>query len=198
MRRYFTDAMLKNAPKDNPARIGLEYCQKLFALEHDREDMTPEKRLEHRIEKSKPVVNVFYGWVDSTNPLTGSKFGKAIISAINQRAGLSMFFTDGRIELSTNRIENLIRPVALGRKNYLFADTVRVARSSAVAYSIIQTAIMNGLNPYQYLPYLFAELPTVLTKDPNADLSRFFPWMDDMQIKCKYAQDVEKQLTLMQ
>ena len=198
MRRYFTDAMPKNAPKDNAARIGLEYCQKLFLLERDYEDMTSAKRLERRIERSKPVVDAFFGWANSVNPLAGSKFGKAITYAVNQREGLSMFLTDGRIELSTNRIENLIRPVTLGRKNYLFADTVRGARSSAVAYSIVQTAIMNGLNPYQYLLYLFTELPTVLTNDPEADLSRFFPWLDDVQAKCKYANGFDGQLSLMQ
>jgi transposase len=196
MRRYFTEAMPKNAPKDNPARIGLEYCQKLFALERGYEDLSAEKRLEQRIEKSKPVADAFFDWVASVDPLAGSKFGKAIVYATNQRIGLSMFLTDGRIELSTNRIENLIRPVALGRKNYLFADTVNGARSSAIAYSIIQTAIMNGLNPYQYLLHLFTELPTVLTKNPNADLSRYFPWTDYVQMKCKYAQGAEGQLTI--
>jgi len=198
MRRYFTEAMPKNAPKDNPARIGMEYCQKLFVLERGFEEMSPEQRFENRIEKSKPVVDAFFLWVESVNPLAGSKFGKAITYAINQRKGLSMFLTDGRIELSTNRIENLIRPVTLGRKNYLFADTVRGARSSAIAYSIIQTAIMNGLNPYQYLLYLFTELPTVLKKDPDADLSKFFPWSDDVQAKCKYAVGTEGQLSLTQ
>jgi len=143
-------------------------------------------------------VDAFFNWVDSVNPLAESKFGKAITYAANQRKGLSMFLTDGRIEFSTNRIENLIRPVTLGRKNYLFADTVRGARSSAVAYSIIQTAIMNGLNPYQYLLYLFTELPTVLAKDPDAELSRFFPWMDDVQKICKYANGADGQLSLMQ
>jgi len=196
MRRYFTEAMPKNAPKDNPARIGMEYCQKLFILERDFEDITSEERLEQRTEKSKPVVDAFFAWVGSVNPLAGSKFGKAITYAINQRQGLSMFLTDGRIELSTNRIENLIRPVTLGRKNYLFADTVRGARSSAVVYSIIQTAIMNGLNPYQYLLHVFTELPSVLKKDPNADLSNYFPWSDDVQAKCKYAQGAGGQLTL--
>jgi len=197
MRRYFTDAMPKNAPKGNPARIGLEYCQKLFELERDFEDITSEERLKNRIEKSKPVVKNFFKWVNSTNPLAGSNFGKAITYAINQKEKLSMFLTDGRIELSTNRIENLIRPVAIGRKNYLFADTVRGAKSSAVAYSIIQTAVLNGLNPYQYLLHLFTELPSVLTKNADADLSRFFPWTEEVQEKCKYAQNAKGQLTLL-
>lgn len=71
------------------------------------------------------------------------------------------------------------------------------ARASAVACSIIQTAIANGLNPYQYLLCLFTELPSVLTKNPDADLSPFFPWVDNVQERCKYAQSAKGQLTLL-
>ena len=196
-RRKFEEAMPKNAPKDNPARIGFEFCQKLFALEREFEKLDPEERLKRRIEKSNPVLDRFYEWVGTVNPLAGSKLAKAITYAANQRGPLSAFLLDGRIEISTNRIENKIRPFACGRKNWLFSDTVDGANASAVAYSIIQTAIANGLNPYQYLLRLFAVLPTVLTKDPAADLSPFFPWADEAQEICKYAQGAKGQLTLL-
>ena len=81
--------------------------------------------------------------------------------------------------------ENQIRPFAVGRKNYLFCDTVAGAKASAVAYSVIETARVNGLNPYKYLLHLFTELPTVLTKNSDADLSPFFPWNDEVQAKCQ-------------
>ena len=197
LRRKFEEAMPKNAPKDNLARIGFEFCQELFAFERESEEMEPEERLTKRIEKSKPVLDRFYGWVGTVNPLAGSKLAKAIIYAINQREPLSAILLDGRIEISTNHIENKIRPFALGRRNWLFSDTVDGANASAVAYSIIQTAIANGLNPYQYLLYLFAELPTVLTKDPAADLTPFCPWTDKVQESCKYAQGAKGQLTLL-
>ena len=197
LRRKFEEAMPKNAPKDNIARIGFEFCQKLFALERDFEKLGHEERLEKRIEKSKPVVDEFYEWVGTVNPLAGSKLAKAITYAVNQREPLSVFLTDGRIELSTNRIENKIRRFACGRNNWLFADTVDGAKASAVAYSVIQTAIANGLNPYQYLLHLFTELPTVLTKNPDADLAPFFPWSDEIQKKCKFAQGAKGQLTLL-
>jgi len=197
-RRKFDEAMPKNAPKDNSARIGFEYCQKLFALEREFKDLKAEERLELREEKSKPVLDEFFDWVGTVNPLAGSKLAKAITYALNQRAPLSAILLDGRIELSTNRIENHIRPFACGRRSWLFADTVDGARSSAVAYSIIQTAVANGLNPYQYLLHLFTELPTKLTKDPHADLSRFLPWSDETQAKCKNAQGGSARLTLLQ
>jgi len=196
-RRKFEEAMPKNAPVDNCARIGFEYCQKLFALEREFEKLEPDERLKLRIEKSKPVLDQFYEWLGTVNPLSGSKLAKAVGYAINQKEPLSAFLLDGRIEISTNRVENKIRPFAVGRKNWLFSDTVRGAQASAVAYSIIQTAVANGLNPYQYLLHLFKELPTVLTKNPDADLSQFLPWADDIQAKCKCAQGANGQLTLL-
>jgi hypothetical protein len=197
LRRKFNEAMPKNAPTDNCARIGFEYCEKLFTLEREFEKMTPEKRLEERLKKSKPVLDKFYAWVGTVNPLTGSKLAVAITYAVNQKMPLSVFLLDGRIELSTNRIENKIRPFACGRRAWLFADTVDGARSSALAYSIVQTAVANGLNPYQYLLHLFTFIPTILTKEPGADLSQFFPWSDVIQEKCKYAQGAKGQLTLL-
>jgi len=197
LRRKFNEAMPKNAPEDNCARIGFEYCEKLFMLERGFEKLDPDKRLEKRIEKSKPVLEEFYEWVGTVNPLAGSRLATAITYAINQKVPLSAFLLDGRIEISTNRIENKIRPFACGRRAWLFADTVDGARSSAIAYSIVQTAVANGLNPYQYLLHLFTFLPTILTKEPGADLSQFFPWSDEVQAKCKYAQGAKGQLTLL-
>ena len=69
--------------------------------------------------------------------------------------------------------------------NASVADTVRGAQSSAVAYSIVETAKANGLNPYQYLLYLLSGLPAVLSKDPEADLSRFLPWAADLPDRCR-------------
>jgi transposase len=196
-RRKFEKAMPKNAPRDNPARIGLEFCQKLFKLERDFEKLTPEERFDKRIEQSKPVVDKFFEWAEAVNPLSGSKLAEAIVYTRNQKKQLSAFLIDGRLEISTNRVENMIRPYAVGRRNWLFADTVHGAQSSAVVYSIVRTALANGLNPYQYLLYLFTHLPIVLTKNKNADLSRFFPWSEEVQDKCRFAQDARGQLTLL-
>ena len=197
LRRKFNEAMPKNAPEDNCARIGFTYCEKLFMLEREFEKMDPDKRLEMRLKKSKPVLDKFYEWVETVNPLAGSKLAIAITYAVNQKKPLSTFLLDGRIEISTNRIENKIRPFACGRRAWLFADTVDGARSSAIAYSIVQTAVVNGLNPYQYLLHLFTHLPSILTKEPGADLSPFYPWSEEVQSKCKYAQGAKGQLTLL-
>jgi len=186
-RRKFNDAMPKNAPANNKARIGFEFCRKLFDLEDKFKKLTPDERLKERLKKSKKVLDEFFEWVDTVNPLAASKLVEAIVYVRRQREPLSAILLDGRIEISNNRIENAIRPFALGRRNWLFADTVAGAKASAAAYSVIETAKANGLNPYQYLLHLFTELPTVLTKTPNADLSPFFPWDDEVQKKCRLA-----------
>jgi len=197
MRRKFNDSMPKNAPEDNKARIGLEFCRKLFVLEDKWSGLVPDERLQKRLEYSKPVLDEFFEWVDLANPLASCKLAEAIVYARNQREPLRAFLLDGCIELSNNRAENAIRPFAVGRKNWLFADTVGGAQASALAYSVIETAKANGLNPYQYLLYLFAELPTLLTKEPEADLSRFFPWAEGVREKCRFAQGGEGQLGLL-
>ena len=185
LRRKFNDALPKSNPKNSKAFEGFSFCQKLFKLEEGWADIEYEERLRLRIKHSKPVLDGFYAWLETINALKGSKLADAVIYARNQREPLSAFLLDGRIEISNNRVENAIRPFAIGRKNFLFCDTVNGAVASAAAYSIIETAKANGLNPYQYLLYVFSHLPSVLSKDPTADLTRFFPWADEVQLKCR-------------
>jgi hypothetical protein len=196
LKRKFNDALPKTDKKDSKALEGLTFCQKLFALEEGWADLEPEDRLKQRLEHSKPVLDKFYAWLETINILQGSKLAEAVTYARNQRAPLSAFLLDGRIDISTNKIENAIRPFALGRKNFLFADTVKGAVSSAMAYSIVETARANGLNPYQYLLHLFSTLPSVLTNNPEADLSEFFPWKEGIKNKCQFAEGDNGQLSV--
>lgn len=191
LRRKFNEAMPKSPPKDNPAYIGMKHCQKLFDIERtfDEGEITPEERFIQRQEKSKPALDDFFAWVKTLNPLAGSKLAEAVTYAKNQEEPLSTFLKDGHLDISTNRVENAIRPFALGRKNWLFADTVAGANASAVAYSITETAKLNGINPYDYLLYIFSELPSILTQNPDADLSPFFPWDSGIAQRCRALKD---------
>ena len=87
---------------------------------------------------------------------------------------------DGRIELSNNRAERSIKPFVIGRKNWLFANTPRGARASAVIYSIVETAKENNLNPYAYLTHLFEKLPNLDSRD-NDLLDQLLPWIVKLQ-----------------
>jgi len=91
------------------------------------------------------------------------------------------FYLDGRTEISNNRIENSVRPLALGRRNWLFCNTVRGARASAIVYSIIETARANGLKPFEYLEFLLETLPNATIKS----IDNILPWGDAVPDRCR-------------
>ena len=91
--------------------------------------------------------------------LPKSALGTAVTYCRNQWSKLLTFLLDGRLEIDNNRSERAIKPFVIGRKNWLFANTVRGAKSSAVIYSLVETAKENGLAPFPYLTYLFEQLP---------------------------------------
>ena len=164
MRRKFTDA-LKPVPKDKwtetDAGKGLAYCDKLFYLEKQFVLLTSEERLNERERLSKPLVDEFYAWIESLEELPKSLLGQAQFYAQSQRKYLTRYLLDGRLEISNNRAERSIRPFTIGRKNWLFNNTVYGAKSSAVYYSLIVTAKENGLNPYEYLTWVLANAPNL-------------------------------------
>ena len=185
LRRKLVEALPPTNKQESKAAEGLDFILKLFALEDEFKELTPENRLEERLKRSKPVLDSFFAWVDSVNPLAGSKLGTAITYARNQQKPLSAFLLDGRVSIHNNASENSIRPFVRGRNNWLFSDSVAGAEASAFCYSIVETARANGINPYKYLNYLFCELPTVLTKNPDADLTQFFPWSVETRERCR-------------
>ncbi|GEA14979.1 hypothetical protein E308F_12230 [Moorella sp. E308F] len=91
---------------------------------------------------------------------------------------------DGRLELDNNRNKRSIKPFVIGRKNWLFANTPRGAKASAITYSIIKTAKENNLNPFHYLIYLFENLPNLDLQDKNA-LDQYLPWSETLPPICR-------------
>jgi len=188
MRRKFDEALKalkKDERADAVANIGLNYCNKLFEFERkfDELGLSHEERAEQRILKSKSVAEAFFAWAESMmgQTLPKSKLGIAVTYAVNQRAWLMNFLLDGRLELSNNRAERTIRPFTVGRKNWLFSFCARGAKASAVVYSIIETALANGLVPFMYLNYLFEILPNITT----SKLPDCLPWNPVVQEICK-------------
>ena len=113
--------------------------------------------------------------------LPQSLLGKAITYAQNQKEYLGSFLKDGRIQLSNNLAEQAIKMFVIGRKNWLFSNTQNGAKSSALIYSIIQTALANDLKPFHYLEYIFERLQ--LNKD--VELTKLLPWSKGIPEKCK-------------
>lgn len=164
LRRKFFDA-LKTLPKekqsDSNAAKGVIYCDKLFRLEKQFASLSPDNRFKERNRLSKPVIDEFYNWVESLNALPGTLLGKAVHYARSQRKYLERYLMDGRLEVSNNRAERSIKPFVIGRKNWLFANTPNGARASAIYYSLIVTAMENGLNPFEYLTWIFTNAPNL-------------------------------------
>ena len=178
VRRKFDEALKVLPEKDRAGSQtlrGKRYCDKLFEFEREYAELPPEKRYEQRQESAKPILDEFFAWVESVNTLPKSPLGKAVDYALSQRKYLERYLLDGRLEISNNRAERSIKPFVIGRKNFLFANTPRGAKASAVMYSIIETAKENGLNPFDYLVHIFKTAPNLtLAADPKA--AELLPW----------------------
>ena len=184
-RREFDKALkaLPAAEQKNPtaSRIGLDYCNKLFKIERGFQNATAEERRKGREEQSRPMLDAFSAWLQEQSPQVAPKtaLGKAITYCINQWDKLTAFLEDGNLELDNNRAERSIKPFVIGRKNFLFANTPRGARASAITYSLVETAKENGLNPNLYLTHLFEQLPNIQTDDSEA-LGALLPWSEQL------------------
>lgn len=180
-RRYFVEAIKILPPQKSEtptaSEDGLAFCNKLFEIERELHDVKPEERYEQRILKSKLIIDDFKEWLQyqSRSAAPKTPLGKAVQYCRNQWEKLTAFLLDGRLELDNNRSERAIKPFVIGRKNWLFSNTPKGATSSAVIYSIVETAKENGLNPFEYLKYLFDNLPNADISD-NEVLDGFMPW----------------------
>lgn len=180
-RRKWVEALnaLPQEARDGPsaARDGLKFCNRLYEVERDVRDATPDERLRARRARSAPILAEFQAWLveQRGQVLPKSATGQAITYCLNQWAPLQTFLEDGRLEIDNNRSERSIKPFVIGRKNFLFMNTPRGAKASAITYSIIETAKENGLNPRAYLQYLFEELPNRDRTDP-ATWEAMMPW----------------------
>ena len=169
-RRKFDEA-LQTLPKEKRqeslAATGECYCTRLFQLEQTLVDLTPEERYTKRLELEKPVLDALLVWANEASAKTAPKsaLGKALHYLREQWPYLVRYLEDGRLELSNNRAERSIKPFVIGRKNWLFSNTPAGAQSSAVIYSLIETAKENDLDPYRYLVWLLNHAPGLSRTD---------------------------------
>ena len=169
-RRKFDEA-LQTLPKEKRqeslAATGECYCTRLFQLEQALVELTPEERYTKRLELEKPVLDALLAWANETSAKTAPKsaLGKALHYLREQWPYLVRYLEDGRLELSNNRAERSIKPFVIGRKNWLFSNTPAGAQSSAVIYSLIETAKENDLDPYRYLVWLLHNAPDMSQTD---------------------------------
>ena len=187
-RRKFDEAIKAIPERDREgsgAQRAKRYCDQLFEIERQLASCTQEERYEKRQELAKPVLDEFLSYLYAAKAAPKSSFGRAVHYTIQQWKYLERYLLDGRLEISNNRAERSIKPFVIGRKNFLFANTPKGARASAILYSIIETAKENGLNPLAYLTYIFKNAPNWdIRNDANA-LQKLLPSFapDDCKIK---------------
>lgn len=181
MRRKWLEAMPEGADaKTCKAAEGYEFCNRLFELERQFEGRTAEERLIQRKEKSGPILEAYWTWLNTIPRPTG-KLKDAVTYAQNQKAHLSAFLEHGEIEISNNQVENAIRPFVVGRKGWLFADTPQGAEASAIIYSLMETAKANSLRLDDYLLHLLSIMPERAEQNKDFKMDDLLPWSEEMK-----------------
>lgn len=186
IRRYFYEAIPAGHDRDitNPAVQGVMYCNKLFSYENKYAERhyKPETIKKRRVKDEKPVIKAFLDWADKQVVTGNSKFSKALTYLKNRRNDLMTYLEDGHCSISNNWSENSIRPVTVGRKNWLFSSSVDGAEASMNIYTIIEMAKLHGLNRQKYLEYILEHRPSAEMTDE--ELSLLAPWNKDVQETC--------------
>ncbi len=179
VRRNFMDVVKAAGPTravGGVAHEALEKIRLLYAVEASarERELSPEKIRELRQAEAKPILQRLRAWLEQKKEAAPprSLLGKAIRYPLNHWPELERYVDFGEVRIDNNRAENAIRPVAVGRKNWLFAETPKGARATATFFSLIETAKANRLEPYRYLCRLFEMLP--LAKTP-ADFRALLP-----------------------
>ena len=189
-RRKFDEALkvLPKTDRDKPcaAQEGLEFCNRLFNIEKNLQDVDTQRRYEERLQKSKPVLDEFHIWLkQQRSRLTPkSATGKAVRYCLDLWKELTNYLLDGRLYVDNNISERSFKAYVVSRKNFLFCNTPKGATASAIVFSILETAKENGLNSFKYIKYLLEKLPNLDVKDQEV-LDSLLPWSSEIQESCK-------------
>ncbi len=184
-RRKFDEAIkASGGKKKNPKALeGVGFINKLYDVERDLKEHEPHSRYEERLVRSKPVLEAFLVWLQTTSreSLPQTHLGKAINYCLKQWKPLNTFLLDGRLEIDNNRTERSIKSFVIARKNFLFCVAPYSAKASAITFSLIESAKENELKPFEYLKYLLEELPNATSND----LDKYMPWSEEIPEYCK-------------
>ena len=179
-RRKFFD--LHVSSKSQIAGQACTYISQLYEVERDARHLNAAERLQIRQDKSKPLADAFKEWMllQRQKITDGSATAKALDYSLKRWTALTQFLDDGQLPIDNNWIENQIRPIAIGRNNWLFAGSLRAGQRAAAVMSLIQSAKLNGHDPYAYLKDVLARLPT----QKNSQIEELLPhrWQPAQQI----------------
>ena len=174
-RRYFFKLIEKDPAKTPIASQAVARIQELYKVEAEIRGRSPEQRRVARQEKSAPILEALKPWLSARLELISQKsdLAKAIQYTLNHWDGLNRFLEDGRIEIDSNTVERTIRPLALNRKNALFAGSDGGGRHWAVLASLVETCKLNGVEPESYIADVLTRL---VNGHLQTRLDELLPW----------------------
>ena len=183
LKKDFTKEQLKETVAYQAmSRIGI-----LYKIEEMIHNKTPEEKYEERQKQSRPVMDAMFEWLHTMEDSVdrSSLIGDAILYTLNQEAYLKRYLEDGHLSIDNNSAERALKNFAVGRRNWLFAKSVRGADASALVYSITETALLNHLKPYAYLTYILDELRKMGVFPKEEELKKLLPWSEDLPEYCR-------------
>lgn len=180
-RRGFDEAMqtiAKEHQKESISYLIMKQIQAIYREEGKLKDLSaPERRMQRQV-VVKPLVDALFAYLKQNEPLIERKgtLRAAFTYALNQEKYLRVFLSDGEVPIDNNASERAIRGFCIGRKNWQMIDTINGAKSSAIIYSIAETAKANYLKPYDYFEYLLTEIPKHMADQNRLFIEDLLPW----------------------
>ena len=182
-RRRFDEALKlipKSYQKESHAFLLMKQIQAIYREEGKLNDLSSDERLKQRQAVIKPLVDAFFAYLKTINVSKKDKFGDAVGYARNQEKYLRVFLTDGDVPIDNNASERAIRGFCIGKKNWQMIDTIHGAKSSAIIYSIVETAKANNLKPFDYVQHLLEEIPKHMDDKDCSFLEDLLPWSEKL------------------
>lgn len=189
-RRRFNEAVKalpKAKQKDSRAYLALTMIQAIYREEKQLKELPSQERQDRRQLSVRPLVEAYFTWVRETLPKVPqkSKTWEGLSYSLNQEKYLKVFLDDGEVPMDNNAAEQSIRGFCIGKKNWVMIDTIGGAKSSAIIYSIAETAKANNLKPYDYFEYLLTEIPKHLDDTDRTFLDNLLPWAPNLPANCR-------------
>ena len=192
-RRKWVEALELGGKASSPAvRLGKMVCDALFRMERDWQEMPIMARDQLRQKFARPLLEDFYRWLETQFAAPKSALDKAITYCLNQKAGLLKFLEVPALPIHNNGAENAIRPLTLGKKNWLFSTSEAGGKANAIYLSLVETCKANHIDFRQYLEKLLIELPEVdLIQEPEK-INNYLPWSLAIIESCQPAKNMKK------
>ena len=192
-RRKFDEALTvlkkdftKEQLKKTTAYQAMERIGMLYKIEEMIRDKSPEERYEERQKQAKPLLEAFFEWLHTLEDSVdrSSLIGEAVLYTLNQEIYLKRYLEDGHLSIDNLAAERSLKNFATGRRNWLFAKSIRGAQASATVYSITETAMLNGLKPYNYLTYVMEQMKNLGPFPEKEAMLELLPWSTSLPADC--------------